>query len=672
MPDDGSLATRRWLFLLLVAGSTLAGVVRLWSVLRYDGLTLAEGLFLLLFAILFGWIVAAFWLAVFGAALRLEGSPLLPFTAREGKSQSRTAVLMPVYNEDVARVFAGVQAIYDSARDAGEDFDFYILSDSTDPAHWIAEEVEWERLRRLLPDARIFYRHRIHNIGRKSGNIQDFCENWGALYDYMVVLDADSLMTGETLGALVRLMDANPRAGLIQVPARLVGRKSLFARIQQFAASVYGPTFAGGLAAMQGPDGNYWGHNAIIRVRAFLAHGGLPQLPGKPPFGGEIMSHDFVEAAFLIRAGWEVWMAPDLSGSYEEPPPTVYDYLKRDRRWAQGNLQHSRVIVAQGLKTPSRLHMVMGIMSYLSSPLWLLLLIVSAFNMKGWHAPPPPADPYMPQPLPPDTSGLVGLVVATVILLFAPKLIALAMTLSDRAVVRAHGGYNAVIGSVLWESLFSTLLAPVVMLAHSWFVFTIIAGIATGWGPQARDDRALPFWFVASRYWPHTLIGAAAAFALWRFAPAEIYWFAPLLAGLLLSVPLVQITSSLKLGEMAERRGFFLIPSETGKLPVLERAHRLLEMREDEDTADFLDRVLDDATVTELHVRMLREAGVTSDAPPEKLAQLVETARRREVNRLSRADWVALLSDADSVLAASVPGDPGAVALARAMRISPV
>ena len=289
-------------------------------------------------------------MAVFGAFARLTNAKLLPLKEAPALSQSRTAILMPVYNEDVARVFSGVQAIFDSVAATGG-FDFFILSDSTDPPNWIAEEVAWQKLRASLePDARLFYRHRHRNIGRKSGNIQDFCENWGSHYDYMVVLDADSLMSGETLAALVRLMDANPRAALIQAPATLVGRSTLFARIQQFASTAYGPTYTAGLAWLQGGQGNYWGHNAIIRVRAFhAAWRTAASLPGKPPFGGEIMSHDFVEAAFLLRAGWEVWMAPDLTGSYEEPPPTVYDHLKRDRRWAQGNLQHSRVLLAQGL-----------------------------------------------------------------------------------------------------------------------------------------------------------------------------------------------------------------------------------------------------------------------------------------------------------------------------------
>jgi membrane glycosyltransferase len=644
MPDAG-LAFRRWLFLLLTLSSTAAAVTKLWSILQLGGLSFGEAFFLFLFAILFGWISAAFWLALFGVVARLEDVKLLPLAeAPRDENPAPTAILMPVYNEDVARVFSGVQAIYDSVRDAGERaFDFYILSDSTDPAHWIAEEVAWERLRRALePGAKIFYRHRHRNIGRKSGNIQDFCENWGSLYTYMVVLDADSLMTGKTLGHLRRLMEANPRAGLIQAPAELVGRHSLFARIQQFASSVYGPTFSAGLAFLQGRDGNYWGHNAIIRMRAFLQHGGLPKLSGKPPFGGEIMSHDFVEAAFLRRGGWDVWMAPDLGGSFEEPPPSIYDYLKRDRRWAQGNLQHARVLIAQGIRFPSRLHMAMGVMSYLSSPLWLLMLIVSATALVPYDVPDS------------DKLALLQLVIATVILLYAPKFLAVGIALRDAAYVRAHGGIGPLLRSVLGEAVFATLFAPIVMLAHSWYVVSILMGIATGWGSQARDDRALPLWFVIRHYWPHTVIGIGASFLLWRFARGDLYWFAPLLLGLCLAIPLARITSSLRLGEWAARRKLFLIPSETVKLPVLERAHRLLAAHQEE-TRDFRRLVLEDESVRALHLAMLLESPPPLELPREKLLALAEAARRNDTKGFSRADWVALLSDPETIAAASRP-----------------
>ena len=470
MPD---LAPRRWLYLFLVLASTVAAVTQMAGVFQVDGFSIREIVILGLFAILFAWIASSFWMTVFGAFARFTKAELLPLKPAAGPSAARTAILMPIYNEDVARVFSGVRAIRESA---GPDFDFFILSDSTNPANWVAEELAWQKLKRELGDeARIYYRHRARNIGRKAGNIQDFCENWGQLYDYMVILDADSLMTGKTLSHLVGLMDANPRAALIQAPAQLVGRNSLFARIQQFASSVYGPLHTAGLAFLQGPDGNYWGHNAIIRVHAFMQYCGLPRLPGRPPFGGEIMSHDFIEAALLRRAGWDVWMAPDIGGSFEEPPPTLLDYLIRDRRWCQGNLQHLRIVFAQGLTLPSRLHLAMGIMSYVSSPLWLLLLIVSGAEMMGPR--PAPVVGHVAcsrpcrsmSPMPPSWASWCW---RPWCCCSGPSCWRSAAVLEDAALTRAHGGTRALVAGLFWESLFSTLMAPIVMLQHSWYVFS--------------------------------------------------------------------------------------------------------------------------------------------------------------------------------------------------------
>jgi membrane glycosyltransferase len=647
------LAVRRWLFLFLVVLSTAGAVFKLFQVLRVDGIDVLETLFLILFAILFGWVTISFWLAVFGVFARLTGARLLPLAQSAQPSSSRTAILMPVYNEDVDRVFSGVQAIFDSLSGA-PGIDFFILSDSTDPANWVAEEVAWQRLRQSLePDARIYYRHRHRNIGRKSGNIQDFCENWGEAYDYMVVLDADSVMSGETLGALIRLMDANPKAALIQAPATLVGRATLFARMQQFASSAYGPTYNAGLCWLQGAEGNYWGHNAIIRVHAFQSSSGLPRLPGRAPFGGEIMSHDFVEAALLLRAGWEVWMAPDLGGSYEEPPPTIYDHLKRDRRWAQGNLQHARVLLAQGLKMPSRLNMAMGIMSYLASPLWLLLLIVSGLEMflPSGIAPftyfgrLPELPLLVPQAVP-----LLQLTTATLVLLYAPKLLATMVLLAQPVAVKEHGGVGGVVRSVLLESLLATLFAPVAMLAHSWFLLNILVGRATGWTTQARSDRALPFWFVVKNFWPHALIGVAVTIVLYRFAPQSLPWFLPLLTGLILAIPLVEITSSLRLGEALARARTFLVPSETTVIPVLTRARQLLTRREAvSDASDYRDLVLSDPSVMALHLRLLKEAPPLLETPRAQLAVLADAARRRQTGAFTRQDWVALLSDPESL-----------------------
>ncbi|HKY18099.1 MAG TPA: glucans biosynthesis glucosyltransferase MdoH [Rhizomicrobium sp.] len=647
MPD---IAPRRWLYFFLVLASTVAAVTQMAGVLQVDDFTFREIVILALFAILFAWIAASFWLAVFGVWARSTKMDLLPLKPPSGPSAARTAILMPVYNEDVARVFSGVRAIWESA---GPDFDFYILSDSTNPANWVAEELEWQKLKSELGEtAHIFYRHRTRNTGRKAGNIQDFCENWGQLYDYMVILDADSLMTGKTLHHLVGLMDANPRTALIQAPPQLAGRGSLFARIQQFGSSVYGPIHAAGLALLQGPDGNYWGHNAIIRVHAFMQSCGLPCLPGRPPFGGEIMSHDFIEAALLRRAGWDVWMAPDIGGSFEEPPPTLLDYLIRDRRWCQGNLQHVRIVFAQGLTLPSRLHLAMGIMSYVSAPLWLLFLVISTIDMMSVKAAPPASYIGLLPSLPLSVSHsaeLMILVGATLILLYGPKVLAVASVLGNADATRAHGGIGGLIASAFWESLFATLMAPVVMLQHSWYVCSILMGIATGWHAQTRTDRALPWGLVARRFLPHMLIGLAATFLLWRYAQGSFNWFLPLLAGLWLAVPLVVLSSSPLLGRMARQDRLFLIPSETRGSKVLSRAHALAESHRTL-AVPVQQLVLEDSRVRDLHLALLADSPpLVSD--PERLGRLRMQAARSQTAHFSRDDWTLLLSDSEGLKA---------------------
>jgi membrane glycosyltransferase len=654
---------RRWLYLALVLSTTAAATARLWAILRIDGIDDLEIALLVLFGILFTWTASAFWLACVGAHVCWRGAARTPL-ARPMPGEpirSRTAIVMPIHNEEVARSFAGLAAVHESveASSALGEFDFYILSDSTDPAHWVAEEIEWDRLRRAAgPEARLFYRHRPRNIGRKTGNIRDFCTNWGGLYDYMVVLDADSLMTGETLVTLARLMDANPRTALIQVSPQPVGRDSLFARIQQFASSVYGPIYTAGLAHLQGPDGNYWGHNAIIRVQPFMQHCGLPALPGRAPLGGEILSHDFVEAALLRRAGWDVRLAPELGGSYEEVPSNLIDYLKRDRRWCQGNLQHMRLLLAQGLRMPSRLHFAVGIMSYVSSPLWLAMLVVSAFEAYrlehsgavtyiGKY-------PVLAWPIS-HTLALIALVLVTAGLLYGPKLLALALLGRDRERRRAHGGIGKAAYSVFLESLFATLLAPVTMLTHSWFVATILLGGSTSWGGQPRGDRRLSVGAALGAFGPHTIFGLAATALAYLYIPGSFWWFVPLLAGLALAVPMAWVTSSAAAGRWLRRRGRFLVPSETVGLPILERMRARLAERPAEETGEaeidaLLRRALTDPYVSRLHLALL---GDVPEAPadPEKLPALVDAARRGDIATFTRQDWTALLSDANSLSA---------------------
>ena len=287
-------------------------------------------------------------------------------------------MLLPTYNEDPHRIMARLRAMYESVdlSGYGSRFDWFVLSDTTNPSIWIAEEKCFLRLRRECGANNIYYRHRRENTARKSGNIEDWVTRFGAGYDHMIILDADSLMTADTIVRLVSAMETHPGVALIQTLPVVVNAKTLFARLQQFSGRLYGPLIAAGIAWWHGSEGNYWGHNAIIRVRAFAQDAGLPELHGRKPFGGHILSHDFVEAALMRRGGWAIRMAPTLGGSFEECPPSLLDFAARDRRWCQGNLQHLAVLPARGLHWVSRLHLLTGIGSYLTAPLWLLFLLL--------------------------------------------------------------------------------------------------------------------------------------------------------------------------------------------------------------------------------------------------------------------------------------------------------
>jgi membrane glycosyltransferase len=376
----------RLVLILLTAATTAAATWIFVDLFGADGFSFLDGVLVVLFVVLFVWISLSFWTATMGfiqcvrkydphAVIKVRS-----YVAPNKGPLPRTALLMPVYNEDSTRTFAGLAAIHESLRATGEghQFDIFVLSDTTDPDKWIAEEQMWARFKASVEGqgGQVFYRRRHRNLHRKAGNISDWCRRWGAHYKHFLILDADSVMAGSTLVEMVRRMEDDDQIGILQAPPVPVNRGSLFARCQQFAASVYGEIFTTGFALWTQVDGNYYGHNAIIRTEAFIKYCGLPDLPGKAPLGGEILSHDFVEAALIRRAGYKVQIAHDLPGSYEECPTTLIDFAKRDQRWCQGNLQHLRLVFAYGFHPISRIHLGMGAMSYLSSPLWLLFMLV--------------------------------------------------------------------------------------------------------------------------------------------------------------------------------------------------------------------------------------------------------------------------------------------------------
>jgi Membrane glycosyltransferase len=583
----GVRTRQRFVCLALVFLTTLGAVWLLTVSFQRDGISPLELILIILYGMLFSWICIAFWQATIGFFICLMARDRLAITASAGSgvlntdtdTPHKTAIIMPIHNEDAQHVFAGLRAVYQSLAETGqlEQFDLYALSDTHDPEIWIEEELCWNSLcQELNGNGRLFYRHRQENSGCKSGNIADFCKRWGGHYRYMIVLDADSVMAGSTLVELVRLMNCNPQVAIIQVPPVPVNRESLFARIQQFASSVYSRIFTAGLNFWQLSQGNYWGHNAIIRIEPFIKHCGLPRLPGREPFGGEILSHDFVEAALLHRAGWEVWLAYDLGGSYEEIPPTLIDYAKRDRRWCQGDLQHLQLAFARGFPPVSRAHLLMGVLGYLTSPLWLLFLVVTGIEAFVISQTEPVyffGDNLFPVWPISYTVELTTVLAVTLAMLFLPKLLGLVLLFRESSALKAYGGPLRVILSVIFESLFSMLLAPILMLFQTRFVVAILLRRNVSWSEQQRSDHQTGVKEALSAHAGQSMLGIVAGTIAYVYVPGFFWWFVPVALGLVLAIPLSVLSSSRHLGRRARRAGLFLTPEETRSPSVLKLLH---------------------------------------------------------------------------------------------------
>lgn len=548
------LAWRRYGLLALVIASTGFAVERMLGVVQADGFSTLDAITLVLFAATFAWITVAFWTALAGFVLgALDRDPLslgrrATAAADDGNRPTglRTALVMPICHEHVARVSAGLEATWRDLCDnhTREAFDAFILSDSVDPETVAAEEAAVTALRRRLPAGRrIFYRRRRQPTGRKAGNIADFCRRWGGRYDALVVLDADSIMSGHTLLTLVRTLAANPRAGMLQTVPLPIQARTRFARCLQFAAHLYSPMLATGMSFWQGDTANYWGHNAIIRMSAFADHCGLPRLHGRGPLAGDILSHDFVEAALMRRAGWHVYLLPDLGGSYETLPATLLDYAGRDRRWAEGNLQHLRLLGARGLHPLSRLYFVMGAMAYGCSLLWLLILGVTTLgaglNAMGNSN----TERLHPQWSTDTTSTMLLLMAAVVSMLILPKLLALGLCLADRERRKAFGGGVRASIDTLKEFLFSVLIAPVLMTFHAGFVIRILCGQRVRWEPQDRAGHTVAWSRALRTAGAISSVGFLWAAGAWIVAPTLFWALTPVLAGLLLAPALIVLSS---------------------------------------------------------------------------------------------------------------------------------
>ena len=613
------LARTPWLARLVIFGGAFAltfyGAREMYGVVEVGEVTPLEWALVVLFVITFSWIALAFASSVVGFGWIVAGARRTG--PRPARLEVKTAIVMPIYNEAPSRVFAAMQAICEdvAATGLGEPFDYFFLSDTTDPNLWIAEERALLAMRERLPGARIYYRRRRKNVGRKAGNLADFVMRWGAAYPQMVVLDADSLMTADAIVRLAAAMEADPDAAIIQTLPLIVNRNTLFARVQQFAARIAGPVIAAGLAAWSGRDGNYWGHNAIIRTRAFADHCGLPVLAGRPPLGGYILSHDFVEAALMRRAGWAVTMLPGLGGSYEESPPSLIDLAARDRRWCQGNLQHIPIMASRGFVLASRQHFLTGIMGYVASPLWmaqLLIGIVLVLQSKYIRPEYFTADfslfPAWPRF---DYERALRLFELTIAVLLAPKILGLIAALIDAPTRRGCGGAIRLVASTLIEIAISAVLASIMMVIQSGSVLQILSGRDTGWNPQRRDDGSIPFSSIVRRHRAHTALGLVTLFAAGLISPSLVIWMSPTIAGLILSIPLSWASGQMWIGVGLRRLGLLTTPEETVTPPIIARANALADelALAGHDGDDGLRAVASDAAFRLTHEMFLPDAG---------------------------------------------------------------
>ncbi|MDP9014300.1 MAG: glucans biosynthesis glucosyltransferase MdoH [Pseudomonadota bacterium] len=580
-PSTAAALYARFILVATTLGVSTYGIYQMLQVVRFASMTLLQGMMIFFFSVSLGWIAFAAGSVLASASKRRDamgrsGPPALA-------DGSLTALVMPIYNEDPVRTTAALRAMAEALKDIGAHhlFEIVVLSDSTNADSWIRETAAIHRLRGSLTSVMpVWYRRRWLNVARKSGNLEDFVTRWGGRYEHMIVLDADSLIDAPTLFDLVHAMDADPALGILQTAPQLIGARTFFGRLQQFAACVYGPVITRGLAAWSGDSCNYWGHNAIIRIKAFAENCGLPLLPGRKPFGGHVLSHDFVEAALMRRGGWKVRMTTDLGGSWEESPPSLIDVAIRDRRWAQGNLQHLKVIGTAGLSFTSRLHLGIGIMSYLSSPLWLVMLGIGFALAVQSHLIRPEYFNHDFQLFPTwprfDVELMMALFWFSMVVLLIPKMLGLIRALFSSRIRRGGGGVIGIAASFLLETVLSALYAPILMLVQSRHVLEVFMGRDSGWKPQRRDSGSTTWADAWEFHKRHMLLSCMTAAIVYFLSPALLAWVSPALVGLILAVPLSRASGSVSLGLVLSKIALLRTPEEVEQPALVARRNALV------------------------------------------------------------------------------------------------
>lgn len=577
-PGAHRLGARRVVFFALVTATMLLAVAALATVFLKDGLTAIEIAMLALFALNLPWITIGLWNAAFGWVLLRRAAatgdlgemvPLARLNEPPLPPAGRVAVVMPVHDEDPHAVLATLRATLASLDASGRaaPFDIFVLSDTRDDRIAAAEArlfaaIQWADAR---PE-RLHYRRRPDNAGFKAGNLRDFCDRWGSRYEHMIVLDADSVMSGTAILRLVGLMQANPKLGILQTLVVGLPSTSAFARIFQFGMRHGMRVYTAGSSWWQDDSGPYWGHNAIIRLAPFIRHCRLPSVPGGPPLGGVVLSHDQIEAVLMRKAGWQVRVLPVEGGSFEANPPTLLDFGKRDLRWCHGNMQYTRLLgIARG-HAMGWLQMALAILMYTSAPCWLAFCFLGLAQAAGSALGLPQAIVIAEPAWLPGAGALAAIGFAlffgVVGMTWAPKLIGVAQALADPAARRSYGGGRRLLAGAGVELLFSALLAPVVATWQALFMAGLLLGRRLKWRAQKRAGRSVSWNEAARRLWPLVLVGKALLAAMLVAMPAAPSWVWPMVAGLLLAVPFTVLTADPAIGKRLARLRLCATPEE--------------------------------------------------------------------------------------------------------------
>lgn len=578
-----SMILRRLLVLLLNGATIAALTAMMWTLLATSGWTIPEVGMLVAFMVTLPWLSIGFWNAVIGfmiARLAKDTAVYVNPAWRDAAGDQpiflRTALAVAVRNEDPHAVIARLEAMQKGLDDAGvgEHFAFHVLSDSSNPEICAEEEAavrEWQL--RAEEAHRIHYRRRSDNAGFKAGNVREFCLRYGNSYDLFIPLDADSAMSAAAILRLVRCMQVHPEIGILQGLVVGAPATSFFARVFQFGMRLGMRSYTLGSAWWQGDCGPYWGHNAIWRVRPFTEHCELPVLPGKGPLSGWVLSHDQVEAVLMRRAGYEVRVLPVETESFEENPPNLLEFIRRELRWCQGNLQYLKLLRLSGLKPVSRVQLVLAILMFVSAPAWLAFMATGAVIVALGGA----------ELIRFDATPGIALFVIVLTMIFAPKIATVLDILADARLRRAFGGAPRVAASWFVELVFAALMAPVIAVAVSLFIAGLPFGKAMGWGAQIRDNRKLPLALCAAKLWPQTLFGLSGFAWAAAFAPGLVWPLLPVILGPAVAIPFARLTSGEAAGRLALASRLWRLPEETAPpeclLPLRLPAHASLGVR---------------------------------------------------------------------------------------------